>query len=446
MKLIDTLEDYGLVEANSITKSVSKLPFGEIEKIRNELEEAVRVDVPPVHTDPDVSFNAFNFLASSSFRGESGCSHWECRLRKGAILARYAALFCDQVVVPFRFHPTSHRATKTSQRERLATTLLILSEFRPLLDAGVIVPAPSDVHYCTEHFISEVPQGQQILATQRELAESLYKELRVVYEPFPKYGTLRLTGPEEYLEHGALFRVLSSHPRWLPPHAKTEKSYDLTIKDMRASGIVDSLTWQIAMDAAIQQVYGCRFGCSYLTDRPGEATFLTRISNADAVAARTAALCAELVHSVPLFTDISLDRVMTIRREDHAAFASYRAAVTKIVSENICEAKELSSKEARELYRDVLEPEVLSLEQQAKNERKFGLKNSLTKIGIVTGIVALGAYTGLLPGNLGEWYKAAGGAALGTGLAEVVTSMSRNPKAVRNHNLYFLLRLKQETE
>src|SRR5713101_91390 len=50
----------------------------------------------------DTSIDAYNFLAGSSIRGDSGCFHWRCRLKKARLLARYAALYCDRVIVPFR--------------------------------------------------------------------------------------------------------------------------------------------------------------------------------------------------------------------------------------------------------------------------------------------------------------------------------------------------------
>ena len=61
-------------------------------------------------------------------------------------------------------------------------------------------------------------------------------------------------------------------------------------------------------------------------------------------------------------------------------------------------------------------------------------------------MIALGASTGIVPAHLLDLYKAVGGAALGTGLAEIIGSMEKNPTKVRNHNLYFLLRLKQEQD
>ncbi|HKN15923.1 MAG TPA: hypothetical protein VJX47_03200 [Candidatus Sulfotelmatobacter sp.] len=48
----------------------------------------------------------------------------------------------------------------------------------------------------------------------------------------------------------------------------------------------------------------------------------------------------------------------------------------------------------------MLQPEVVNLEQQAKNERKRGLKESALSAGITARVVALGAYSGFIPTQL----------------------------------------------
>jgi hypothetical protein len=59
-------------------------------------------------------------------------------------------------------------------------------------------------------------------------------------------------------------------------------------------------------------------------------------------------------------------------------------------------------------------------------------------------VVAFGAYSGLLPAHLKELCAAMGGLKLVEALTDSLISMEKNPTKVRNSNLYFLLRLRQE--
>jgi hypothetical protein len=215
---------------------------------------------------------------------------------------------------------------------------------------------------------------------------------------------------------------------------------------MKESEKISEIITGIAMDVAAQQVYSTQFNVAYLTNMPGEAQFLKLLQEDDHLAARTDTVCAQLTHSIPLFTELPLDRVMRIRKEDREAFDSYRVTLSKIVKENIETDKQLTEGQARELYNDVLRPEVANLEQQAKNERKSALKESALTAGISAGVIALGAYSGLLPTQFTALCTAVGGIKLVSDLVKSVAAIQKNPTKVRNSNLYFLLRLRQEAD
>lgn len=64
-------------------------------------------------------------------------------------------------------------------------------------------------------------------------------------------------------------------------------------------------------------------------------------------------------------------------------------------------------------------------------------------MGITTAVVAIGVHSGLLPNQLEQIVKAIGGLKVLAEVAETVASVQKNPLAVRNSNLYFLLKLRQ---
>jgi hypothetical protein len=444
-QLVETLEKWGLVSAQAVQRLVSDLPFKEIVKIREENENSL-VDDTKRNASPEDSFSPFNFIASASFRGDSGCSSWRCYTRKAEILARYAACFCDRVIVPLSVAANHPNATQKDERYALARGILGVVEMRPVIDAGIVVPAASMFHYCPLCFPTKIPQVERILEIRKQLLESLPDKFWMSYqkEPHSNEGRLTVHGPEDYLEHGTINYAVRNTTSWLPRAIRGSRPVRLTDEQKRKSKRVEQLITQIAIDVSAQQVYSTLFNATYLTNTTGEAEFLKLLHEEDRLAARTATLCAQLTHSIPLFTDLSLERVMKIRREDYAAFESYRLTLSKIMKENIKSDKELTITEARNIYSDVLQPEIVNLEQQAKNERKSAIKDSVVNAGITAGVIALGAYSGFLPTQLTALCAAVGGVKLVTDVAKTVAAIQKNPTKVRNSNLYFLLRLRQE--
>lgn len=442
--LIDTLEKYGLVSTQAIDRAMDDLPFRQITKIRGEIEDALAQDAS-LYASRGKTFSSFKFVASASFRGDSGCSSWTCHVQKAQMLARYAAVFCDTLIVPVSVSPHAEESQK-GQRYVLGRGLLALAEMRPVIDAGVVVPVPSYFHYCPMCSPEVVPQVGRIREIKRLLTEALLDQFILGFEPGGKGRPpqLVLSGPEEYLEHGLMHYKLNKLPEWLSQRGV--RINHLTNEQKKRSKLIDRLVNRIAMDVAAQQVYGTQFDAAYLTDRGGEAHFLTLLHEDDRLAARTAALCAQLAHSVPLFMDLPLDRVMRIRKEDYAAFDSYRVALSKILTEHVGADAQLSAREARELYSDVLEPQLVTLEQQAENEYGRDKRKTTLKYVAMAGAVAIGAYTGLLPAHITELCAAVGGFKLVETIAESIASIQKDPTAVRNSNLYFLLRLRQERD
>jgi hypothetical protein len=82
-------------------------------------------------------------------------------------------------------------------------------------------------------------------------------------------------------------------------------------------------------DLIFQQLYGYQYGTKYLTDLPGEAEFLGASSPNDELRRKTAALCGELVHSVPLLREVPLPTVLRIRQEDPGSLVLYRQAYVR---------------------------------------------------------------------------------------------------------------------
>ncbi len=208
--------------------------------------------------------------------------------------------------------------------------------------------------------------------------------------------------------------------------------------------MVDEIFNGIAEDATLQQFYGAKYDTKYLTDRLGEAEFLSSISSEFELAKQKQALCAHLAHSIPLFSEVPIETVVKIRREDNEAFQQYRSTLGEIIKRYVSSDKQIRTPEAKEIYFDELEPRLRELQRRARFERRTVLKKGVLKTAATTAMVGLGIYSGILPPHLIEICKSIGGVKLAADVAEIFASMEKHPPAIRNHNLYFLLRVKEE--
>jgi hypothetical protein len=398
-----------------------------------------------------VTIDQANYLPSSSLRGDSGCAAPPCRLSKVRAMARYVALYCDKAIVPVRFplfsRKTSHSAEILS-RYGLLGTILGIMEMRPLIEAGLITLVPEDLRLCVNHWKEGVPERDRILAAARTLADQNAKRFTLTYYPPEeprRLPSIHYKGPEEFLEHGEIRHVLDSAPDWLSGR-QSSRPLKLSQSTIKAQNLVFRFFHQIANDAFLQSYFGTAFDARYVTDSRGESDFFQILYKRDELALRTTALCAHLTHSVPLMTDIPIAMILRVRQREPEAFQNYRSAVTGIVKEYAAQGKTVGVAEAKEIYTELLKPQLNALETQAKNVRREQVRKGLLKVAASSVLIGVGIYSGVLPSQLTNLVTAIGGFNVAKDLAESLAAMQRNPAEIRNNNLYFLLRLKQEAK
>jgi hypothetical protein len=395
------------------------------------------------------SLDDANFLPSASLRGASGCSHWDCRLPKIRTLARYAALYCDNALVPvevrFQQKHTDH-SDEVLDRLYLGSDILGIMEMRPLIEAGIVSIVPEQLCFCEEHWDKAVPEHKKIIRTAKQMASKNASHFTVTYTP-PEAPLGRagfdFVGPEKYLDHGSIHTVLESPPAWLSKR-RVHGPQKLSLGTIKRQGLVLRFFLRMANDIFLQTYFGSAFNARYVTDSEGEAEFLKLLHERDELAMQTAALCTALAHTVPLLTDVPIDAILKLRRDEPEAFQSYRSAVTGIVKKYVVSGKPINDSEAKEIYLDLLKPELDALQAKARNVRRAHVKTGILKLAASSALIGLGIYSGILPSQVADLVKTIGGLSVAKDLVETLGAIQRNPTEVRNHNLYFLLRLKQE--
>jgi hypothetical protein len=449
-RLISIIDEHDLTDFETVQRFIFHRDRKETKTFADAIEAAIRSDAHSRAAEVrSASIDGANFLPSCSLRGDAGCMHWNCRMPKVRTLARYAALYSDKAIVPVRIQFSGKHSDHSSEfldRFHLGSILLGIIELRPLIEAGIIMLIPEQLSLCSEHWDEAVPEHRRIARTARKLANENISRFHVTYTPptGPRgHPGFNFRGPQEYLDHGSIHTVLESPPNWLGKRKARGHPIELSQAAIRRQKLVLRFFWRMANDAFLQTYFGSAFNARYVTDLEGEAEFFKLLHERDELARQTAALCARLTHSVPLFMEAPVSTVLRLRREEPEAFQSYRTALTGIVKKYV-KGKSISDSEARDLYLDLLKPELDALQAKATNVRRGQLRIGVLKVAAASALIGVGIYSGVLPSHLTDLVKTIGGFSVAKDLAETLAAAQKNPTEIRNHNLYFLLRLRQQ--
>jgi hypothetical protein len=130
-------------------------------------------------------------------------------------------------------------------------------------------------------------------------------------------------------------------------------------------------------------------------------------------------------------------------RNGNHAFLVYRDALRSVLRDYVEVNHEITDRDARQLYDDVLRPEIAKLHAQAQVHRKSAGKKFLIKAAASGAAIAIGVFGGLLPAELAALFKAVGGFSLVKEVGEALGSITNHPDEIRSHNFYFLLRIRE---
>jgi hypothetical protein len=440
------IDSAGLDSPDKIARAAKEWPLKRIGEIRDQLWEILQTGSTSALNKTDGS-DPFDFVASSSMRGEDGCFAWECRIQKARTLTRYGALYARRILIPIRVgvSPIDHE-TEYNLRYGLAGTLMSILEYRPLIESGSAILSAGALCYCREHLDEAVPSHPKIDSIAKSLFAQQFKKFSVTTDG--ERGAngspmLLVKGPEDYIPHGKLWLGDFSGPSTIPRRARgTRKvrSIPQVTPDVRKRA-VERLFHKIAYDVTIQQYFTMSTSATCLTDMPGEAQVLNLLNAKDENDVRNALFAKHLLHTVPLLNEVPIDTVMKLRKEEPDAFLQYRAAIAKIIREYANDKTTLSEKDAKNISRDILEPELARLRTQANTIRRAGIRKVTAKAIASFVAVGLGAYGGLLPSDLASLLTAAGGVSLLSQIGEAVGLIEKSPGEIKNQNLYFLLKL-----
>ncbi len=450
--LLYLLDSARLQTHKKVLTALYSWPTRRVHEIREQLWEIISAGDntagrPTGGTDP------FDFVASASMRGEDGCVLPECRAQKARTLARYGALYARRVLIPVRsgISPVLIES-EDDLRASLAGTLMSILEYRPLIEAGIATLVPGVLPYCDRHLRLVVTTHPEIESVARTLCSTESRKFSISFERSIEYcgeeNIVHLRGPADYLPHGRSLLVLNERPDWLPKKLNARRTIsrtNLSGRTAKQSRVIEHMFREIAYDVTLHQYYTRSNDATYLTDMRGEARVLDLLRNSTPDQTRNALLAKNLFHSVPLFAAVPISRVIQARKKDPEAFVQYRAAIAKAIQEFANDKPNLTERQAKSIYYDIIEPQLASLRIQARNLRRIGIRKAAAKAVASFVAVGLGVYSGLLPSDLANLFKVAGGVGLLSQVGEAAALIEKNPAEIKNHNLYFLLKLQSKS-
>jgi hypothetical protein len=321
---------------------------------------------------------------------------------------------------------------------------------RPLLDAGIAVLAP-DIHCfclnCGNTFDKLCDEFDA--ASFDTYLEKVGSDIQVVYRPPIRRQSwyVELNGPPAYIPNGHLIlQPLGDYartPKWAPKRLRQVGSglgSVLTPDKIRKHRIAGRHFGQLAREAVIQQYNGVRYNASYVTDSPVEAAFLETVYPRDDIALNAKLILDQIGHQIPLLMDLPLRRILRLRQEDYDGFASYRTALRQVLRDNLRGRSDLDSSMVREICADVILPQVRKLQLDARTKRRSAVRKAVVGVGAITATLGLGVVAGMVRPELERIFQI-GGVALAGRLGDVLAAIEKHPAEVRSHNMYFLLRL-----
>jgi|GEM_PF-5092005 len=442
--LLHLIDSAGLNTPEKVDRVTSRWPIKRLQVLREQLWEILRAGSDEALKRTGSS-DPFDFVASSSMRGEDGCLGWDCRIQKARTLSRYGALYARRVLIPVRVGVSPVKGEhEFFTRYNFAGALMAILEYRPLIESGVAILSAGVLPYCRECLDAGVPSYPRIKAVANSLFIRESKKFSATTgRTSDGLDRLELRGPEAYLPHGvASFGFHSSLFR-TTGNGKSRRKPRLTASHLLAwrKSVVKQLFHRLAYDVTIQQYFTASNKATYLTDMLGEAQVLSLLNESEENESRNALFAKHLLHTVPLLNEVPIDIAIKLRKEEPDAFELYRTTIAKIIRECSKENPRLSEKDAKKVSSDILEPGLARLRIQANSIRRAGRKKLAAKILGSSAVIGMGLYAGVFPPNLAGVLTMAGTVTLLSQIGEAIALIEKNPAEIKSHDLYFLLKL-----
>ncbi len=450
--LFEQLENAGLIRGNSVIQDAvaSAEPSELIDLAAESAEITSASEVRREHT-------VYAHFASLSLGGgRRTCQELGCRINRADQLAQFAALYSDRVYIDnFLVDHVPHHGSRTPDSEHLRTEfakdLSVLTQLRPLIEAGRVVPLTPPSNYCA-HCLAKRSFGEHA-------DERLDREYDRLLRRFKSETSIEITnhgdcyivhvdGPARLLEHGGSafmftrlpqeFRRLAGVENLLPGQTvrlSRKKGARLTVHERLADEVFENVVTELAVAQSL--------GTIFLTERPLHVDILNGLSEDRELERRNQVIQKHLTALVPFISDISVADLLELRNREDEAFQQFRQALNAAVDAVREERSGLTERDARTIYSDLIAPQLSRLDARVKQGQRGLIKMSRRKAIAWSAAISFGAYTGLGPAGLAAAAAALGLTKILAEFAEKAMSQSDTEESIAHEDMYFLWKVRQ---
>jgi hypothetical protein len=334
--------------------------------------------------------------------------------------------------------------------------LEILLVLRPLIEAGLVVPATASTNTCF-HCLGRksLPAGEVVKfdAALKRFTRRFENEVSLKLEwSKSEPVVIRVTGQEDLVEHGTSIQIVGNignltrkYPK-LAAKLKKEGSVVLPKsirkewgKDVEyAHDLFDDIGFEMGLSQCLKT--------SVVTGRPIEVEILNDVVRSDELNRRNSIVQKHLTCLVPFIDNLSSSELLTLRENEMDAFISFRQVFAKAIDEHIkLKQGKFSERDAEAIFKEIVEPELARLNQKVKSASNSILKKSRAGVIGWAAAITAGFYFGFVESSLIAAAKALGLTKVAADLAAGMMASS-GEDSIRNENMYFLWKVRHRAE
>jgi hypothetical protein len=429
-QVFDVLSRHGFNSTNTL-RQLTKFNESRLSEFVISAAEAVR----ETHVS-SAAPRAFSFAASGALSGEPHpCQALGCRLKRVDSVARFAALYGDEVLIG---DPFEHAVLSGSSGAHVIADLVAAVEtmfmLRPAIDAGLVRFVSRRLVFCKQCdalcYRKRSKVEKHLLAAMTDKVSAT-----LTRDPHNKYLVLSVLDAFGWIDHGELhYHGVEVRPS-LKKKLGRKSQYKLTTTEFRNLWQIKHLAMTVSYDIAVQESFANR-GYSYLTERDIDFEAISRFEDSKSNDKRKAMLSG-LQHALPALTTVPLAKLVRLRKSEGEAFAVYRDNLLMVINDLNSE-NTLTVNRVKQAVSDCVQPEINRINRTIRENRR-ALWTSL-KEDILFGalIASCGLYAGYISPTCAAVGAALGGVGLATRSLKTANKLCKEPDDVRKSDFYFL--------
>lgn len=387
----------------------------------------------------DTLTSVFQFSVGSSVSGGvRPCSEIACRVNNLYDLAIFSALYAERVYIPnpfehlyghlqrgFEFDSDTARVAFVNQ---IAGDIVVMFNLKPLIEGGIVRINPQFRSFCKEHWGEHVIEAKTFQKKMGVLDPRLIKLLNehVRFE-MKKDKTILLHDPQKYTNLEVLGFI--KFPENLTSYLG-RAPYIFSPNEVEALGIWQALVIPAVNEVVFQKYSMFKQNASYLTSYGLEKDIIDGLSS-HTEERRSKELFDALIHELPFVSNVTIESLMQLRREENEVFEIYRDKLSEIIR-NIGDRK-IGPREAREIIQDEINPQLHKIDQVIKS-------HSASLNTRAAGMIIFDVVMSISAGIFGDWRTSSGLGGLYAlkDILGTIFSARTKPLSAVNEDLFFL--------